>query len=241
MRSRWQLFTSGLIVFVTWYLFTYAITSATFAGVLSALGVGLIAAMIGLTAGALTGAVAHAIDLAATHRGARAGDARDGARVTIGKLPDVEPVQRPAPPSTAPESARLGPEPEPVPAVTPTADPAATGPADAARAGPTAAPSPAPTSPPLQPAEHGWLAAECAVFAREHAGVRVTPGSHGGEPAGAIDRAEQPADFAAFLALVTTLAGEGVDVSGVHIMQDADGLPLTATFPVFTDVKEFKQ
>ena len=230
MRGRWQFFPSGLIVFVTWYLVAYAITADTFAGVLSALGSGLIAAMIGLVAGALTGAVAHAIDLAATHRGVRAGDARDGARVSIGKLPGVVPGSRTAAAPIAPGPARPGPMPEPVPASAPAADPAA--------AGQPAVPSAAPTSSPLHPAEPGWLAAESAAFAREHAGVRVTPNGHGGATVGAIDRAGHPADFAAFLALVTTLAGESVDVSAVAVTQDADGLPVTVTFPVSGDEPE---
>ena len=227
MRNRWQLFTSNIIVFVSWYLLFYIVTLGGGEGVLSALGDALLALAVGLLAGVIVGAAAHAIDLHITHRGVRAGDARGGARVTLGRLPERTAVRPDAPPATVDETPPPDSAPDrasvPESVLAPTVLPVPTADAPAA--------SPAPALP-------GRLAAECAAFARGHAGVRVTPDSGGGVRIGFIDRAVNPPDFSAFLALIDELSCEGADVSAVAVAQDAGGLPVSVTFPISDDEKE---
>ncbi|ODU93071.1 MAG: hypothetical protein BGP23_14090 [Lysobacterales bacterium 66-474] len=208
-----------------WYIIIYSVTTGP-AGVLTALAGALIALAIGLVAGVLVGAVAHAIELHVTHRGVLAGDARDGARITLGKLPEragVQPVAAaPATPESPEAELASAPEQEPVSIIEPT-------PMQAAPAG-----ADAPSS-----ADH--LAATCAEFAREHAGVLVALSVSNGPLVGCIDRASAPDDFDAFLALVSELSSAGVNVSAVQVTQDADGVPTSVTFPVSVIEDEVRQ
>lgn len=95
MRGRFQLFSSGLIVFVVWYVLAYIVLAGATSGLRRSLVFGLAVATGGLVLGALVGVGARAIDLEMLHRGVRAGDARDGVRVSLGRLPDIVPVGRP--------------------------------------------------------------------------------------------------------------------------------------------------
>lgn len=218
MRGRWQLFTSNLLVFLVWYIIIYSVTSGP-AGVLTVLAGALIALAVGLVAGVLVGAVAHAIELHLTHRGVLAGDARDGAHITLGKLPERAAVQPVEPVPATPEPPAADPAPAPALATAPATEPIPTPATPVASAGP---PSPC------------RLASACAEFVREHAGALVAPTSDGGPLVGCIDRATAPADFAAFLALVSELSIAGVDVSAVQVTQDADGFPSSVAFPLST-------
>lgn len=237
MRGRWQLFTSNLLVFLVWYIIIYSVTSGP-AGVLTALAGALIALAVGLVAGVLVGAAAHAIDLHLTHRGVRAGDARDGARVTLGKLPEraalrvASPTPHPAEPAGVPPTADAGVPPAAADTPTePTASHVAHAPADRADVPPTADAGAAPAS-------ADRLAGCCAAFARGHPAVKVAPADSSGSLTGSIDRAASPEDFSDFLALVTALAAEGADVSAVAVTQDTGGLPVSVTFPISHDEEE---
>jgi len=221
MRGRWQLYTSNLIVFSLWYVLIYVLVSGAFEGVLGALAGALLALAAGLITGVVVGAAAHAIDLHLTHRAVRAGDARDGARITLGKLP--KPV------------ARQSDSPAPPVAETPAIDPVSV-----PKPAPVAAPEPAPvdshaaaSSTPATPASSARLVAECAAFAGSHEGVLVAPASDGRGAVGNIYRAAAPGQFADFLELIGRLAKDGVDVAAVQVTQDGDGVPSVVTFPVF--------
>lgn len=233
MRNRWSLFLSGFIVFATWYLVAYGVTSGTFAGVLTGLAFGLAVIVGGLILGAGAGVAGRAIELHSLHREIRRGDARDGARVSLGKLPEVVPVVRRAtadvaePPASEPSAV---PESAPVPLTDPSPARADSCAPDAVTAAAVAAPEPAAGAPNATAADR--LAAECARFVAEHEAVAVTPGARGFVTVGSIDRAANPADFAAFMALVESLAGEGVDVARVAVSGGPDGLPAGVTFPV---------
>lgn len=238
MRNRWSLFLSGFIVFAAWYVIAYAVTSRTFVGVLTGLAFGLSAVIGGMIIGAGFGVAARAVELHSIHREVRRGDARDGARVTLGKLPKIVPVVRHAGAANAPEP--LPPQsptaPEPVPISLPNHAPEH-GDSDApdaitcGTAGATLGPAAHAQNTPLA----DRLAIECARFVASHEAVAVTPGANGSSAAGAIDRASHPKDFAAFMTLVSALAGEGVDVSRVTVSAGPDDLPSAVTFPVSND------
>ena len=232
MRGRWQLFISNFIVFSSWYILIYVLTVGSGEGVFAALGGALLALAAGLIAGVIVGAAAHAIDLRLTYRGVRAGDARDGARITLGKLPERaalhsnSPAPHPADQAAFPPtmSVDVPPDSADTPAK-PTASHVAHEPADLAGVPPAADGR-------VPPASADRLASCCARFARSHSAVWVAPAASGGGLIGSIDRASSPEDFSDFLALVGGLADEGADVSAVAVTQDADGIPSAVTFPV---------
>lgn len=238
MPSRWSLFGSGLVVFMTWYLIAYLITSTTFDGLPIGFAFGLSASFGGLIVGAGIGVAAHAIDLNSVHRDVRAGDARDGARVSLGKLPPIVPKvykMEDVIDQTETEQA-AGPVSESLPPTDP--DPAPE------RAGPTV-PDTVVVGVDVMPVEamaETWaipvpdrLAAECARFVSDHGVVAVMRGEVGDAGVGAIDRVASPAEFCEFMALVSVLEGEGVDVSRVTVSAGQDGLPAAVTFPVASD------
>jgi len=221
MRNRWQLFTSNLIVFCAWYILFYCWSAGGWQGLLTALVLAVGALVAGGVFGAVMGAAAHALELRSIDRAVRTGDARDGARITLGKLP--KPVARQSDP------------PAPPVAETPAIDPVSV-----PKPAPVAAPEPAPvdsraaaSSTPATPASSARLVAECAAFAGSHEGVLVAPGSDGRGAVGHIYRAAAPGQFADFLELIGRLAADGVDVSAVQITQGADGVPTLVTFPAF--------
>lgn len=231
MRNRGSLFSSGFVVFSTWYVIAYGITSGTFAGVLTGFAFGLAAAIGGLIFGAVIGVAAHAIDLSSTHRDVRAGDARDGARVTLGKLPPIVPVVR----KTEDTSDHTPSEPTPEPvseSLPPTdADPAPEqGNSDVVDTAGIPLPEPTAVAPGVPVFDR--LAAECARFVAEHDTVAVARGEGDGMDVGAVDRAASPAEFVELMALVSMLADDGVDVTRVAVSMGPDSLPAVVTFPV---------
>ena len=260
MRSRWQLFTSNLIAFSSWYLVAFLLAVWSPLGAAKALGWSAFALACGCIAGAVIGAGIYAIDLHATHRDVTQGDAVDGACVTLGKLPEracllpKQPAtdQPTAPAGDAPLALPAGPAATPVPTTTaagerPAADaapaagvtaqadiPTVSEPPGAAPAAPAAAVAPSAASAPAA----DRLAAACGVWAREHPDVIVTPAPEGGGLVGRLDRAASRTDFAAFIVLIGDLAGDGLDLSRVAFMQDADGLPASVTFPVSAPASE---
>lgn len=237
MRNRWQLFTSNLIVFSLWYVLIYILTAGPGAA-LGALGGALLALAAGLIAGVIVGTAAHAVDLHLTHRGVRAGDTRDGARVTLGKLPERAALRSASPPSLPAAPAGLPP--------TANADePSASAdiPAKPATSRVSLPPADRADVPPAAnaggtPASADRLSACCAKFARRHSTVKVTLAASGSGHTGSIDRAASPEDFSDFLALVCALVAEGADVSAVAVTQDAGGVPVSVTFPISDTEKE---
>lgn len=240
MHNRWSLFSSGFVVFSTWYVIVYSVTSGTFTGLLTGFVFALAAAISGLIFGAVIGVSAHAIDLHSTHRDVCAGDARDGARVSLGKLPPIVPVSRKGGDAGGQVSAEPAPGPasESLPLIDPdpasghadstafdTDDDSADGAAEEPFADAPGVPIP------------GRLAAECARFVSDHAAVAVTRGEGGAAGIGTIDRVASPAEFGEFMALVSALAADGVDVSRVAVSMGADSLPAVATFPVSGEQK----
>jgi len=223
MRNRWQLFTSNVIVFMAWYFLFYCLSAGGWGGLPTALLWALGALVAGGVIGVLIGAGAHALELHAIHRDVRAGDARDGARITLGKLPE-QVARQPDPPAP------------------PVAETPATAPASLPEPAPSAAEKPGVVEPTSgaapMPVSVSRLATECASFTRDHEAVRVLADGAAGGATGALDRARDPADFAAFLDLIGRLSAEGVDVSGVRVSQDADGVPAGVTFPISTEQNE---
>jgi hypothetical protein len=244
VRNRWSLFLSGFVVFVTWYVAAYVVTSRAFGGVLTGLAWGLTAIIGGLLLGAGVGVAVQALDLHFLHASIRRGDARNGARVNLGKLPDIVSVARrdtastatelPSPqPSSTVESADVSPtDPAPKDADSDTADAATDGTGDA---------PPVPTAAAEKASTVDRLAAECARFVAAHEAVAVTADTNGSDAIGSIHRVTHPDAFAAFMALISALAGEGVDVSRVAVSAGPDGLPARVSFPVSTDEKEQRQ
>lgn len=231
MRSRWSAFGAGLIIYLWWYSVLYVVASHAFAGLPVGLVYGLAAAVVGLIAGGGIGVVARAIELVVEHREVRAGDARDGARVTFGKLPPIVPVVRktedtsdhtPSEPTPKPASESLPPtDPDPAP------EQGNSDVADTAGIALSEPPADAPGVPVFD-----RLAAECARFVAEHDTVAVAHGEGGGMGVGTIDRAANLAAFNEFMSVVTALAADGVDVSRVAVSMGTDGVPAAVTFPV---------
>lgn len=229
MHNRWSLFYSGFIVFSAWFVVAFVVTSGTFVGVLTGFAFGLAAAIGGLISGAAIGVAAHAVDLNSVYRYVRAGDARDGARVSLGKLPPIVPVVRKssdaggqAPANPAPGSASES--------LLPTNPNPGLGYGNSGVADVAGAPllEPVADAPDIPVPDR--LAVECGRFAAEHdafAGARAG----GGVNVGTIDRAASPTEFGEFMALVSVLAGDGVDVSRVVVSMGLDGLPAVVTFP----------
>lgn len=228
MRSRWSAFGSGLIIYLWWYLVLYVVTSRTFAGLPVGLAYGLAAAVVGLIAGAVVGVGARAIELVVEHREVRAGDARDGARLSLGKLPEIVPPRQPG---------RDGEVPVPMP-VTDKPSIKTIAPADSAPA--TVSPEPViaegaevgPAEPVGEPADvvpaADRLANACEAFTACHGDAVM----RGGTGVGTIDRAANLAAFNEFMSVVTALAADGVDVSRVAVSMGTDGVPAAVTFPV---------
>lgn len=237
MRSRWSLFGSGFIVFSTWYLIVYLITSGTSAGLPIGFAFGLSAAAVGLIVGAGIGIAAHAIDLNSVHRGVRAGDARDGARVSLGKLPPIVPVVR----TTEDASDQIKTEPAADPAsetLPPTPDQALESAGFTVLESKNDSTNMVPMAPVIESQAvpvPDLLAAECARFVSDHDMVAVTRGEGGAAGVGTIDRVASPAEFGEFMALVSVLAGDGLDVSRVTVSVGPGGLPAAVTFPVSGD------
>jgi len=243
MRNRWSLFIAGFAVFGTWYSVTYVVTDGTFSGLPTGLVFGLSAVVAGLFFGAAAGVAARALELHLLHVEVRRGDARGGAQVTLGKLPEIVPVaahnggadapESPVTESPAPSESAPNPSPDPAPEIggSRTLDRDAGG-TNTATSEPDGVAEDAPAT--------DRLAIECARFVAEHDAVTVTPGADDSSPTGSIDRAANLSDFAAFMALVNTLVGEGVDVARVSVSAGPDGLPAGVTFPVFGDDGEQK-
>lgn len=231
MRNPWSFFGSGFIVFSTWYVIVYVFTTGTFASVLTGLAFGLVAAVGGLILGAAIGIAAHAIDLSSTHRDVRAGDARNGARLSLGKLPAIVPVPRkgddagdqaPTEPTTDPVSESLPPtDPDLVPEHNNS---------EVADIAGTTLSEPVADAPDVPVPDR--LAIECARFVSNHDVVAVTRGKGSGAAIGTIDRVASPAEFGEFMAVVSALAADGVDVSRVAVSMGPDNLPAVVTFPV---------
>jgi len=237
MRNRWSLFLSGLIVFVTWYVPLYGVTSRTFDALTTGLTFGLAVVIGGLVLGAGGGVAAHASGLYLMHREVRRGAALGGARVSLGKLPDIVPVERqtradgeepptPAPPAAAEVESGL-----PLNSSPARDDPGTEEVASDSAADEVPEPNATTSSAPIA----DRLATECEHFVAAHKAVAVTPGDAGTPATGAIDRAANPVDFAAFMALVESLAGEGVDVARVAVSAGSNDLPSGVTFPVSSD------
>lgn len=236
MRNRWSLFSSGFIVFLTWYAIVYLVTSGTFTGMLTGFAFGLAAAIGGLISGAAIGVSAHAIDLHSTHRDVRAGDARDGARVSLGKLPLIVPMVRKG--DDLGTHATVQPAIDPVPESLPPAEPDPVperGNSDAADTAVTPRPESAADAPGVPVSDR--LATECARFAASHESVAMVAGVGGSADVGTIDRAVNPVEFGEFMALVSALVGDGVDVSRVAVSVGPDSLPAVVTFPVSGEQK----
>lgn len=243
MRNRWSLLIAGFAVFGTWYSVTYVVTVGTFSGLPTGLVFGLSAIVAGLFFGAAVGAAARALELHLLHVEVRRGDARGGARVTLGKLPEIVPVaahnggadapESPVTGSPAPSESAPNPSPDPAPEIggSRTLD---------RDAGDTNTATPEPNGVAEDAPATDRLAIECARFVAEHYAVTVTPGAHGSSATGRIDRVANPSDFAAFMALINTLVGEGVDVVRVSVSAGPEGLPVGVTFPVFGDGGELK-
>lgn len=240
MRSQWSLFGAGFIVFSTWYLIAYLVTSGTFVGLPIGFAFGLSAAIGGLVVGAGIGVAAHAIDLSSVHRGVRTGEARDGARVSLGKLPPIVPKvqkmenatdQKETEQAADPVSESLSPT-DPDPDSAP--ERAGSTVLDAIALGVDVMPVKATTESRAIPAPDR-LAAECARFVSDHDVVAVTRSEGGDAGVGSIDRMARPAEFGEFMALVSVLAGDGLDVSRVTVSVGPDGLPVAVTFPVSGD------
>lgn len=231
MRNRWSLFGSGFIVFLTWYAIVYLVTSGTFTGMLTGFAFGLAAAIGGLILGAAIGVFAHAIDLHSTHRDVRAGDERDGARLSLGKLPLIVPVVRKGDDlgDHATAEPAIDPVPESLPATT--SDPAS-GHADSTDddSADVAPEEPSADGPDVPVPDH--LSTACARFVALHESVAVVAGAGGSVAVGTIDRAANPAEFGELMALVSVLADDGVDVSRVAVSVGPDGLPAAVTFPI---------
>lgn len=240
MRSRWSLFGAGFIVFSTWYLIAYLVTSGTFVGLPIGFAFGLSAAIGGLVVGAGIGVAAHAIDLSSVHRGVRTGEARDGARVSLGKLPPIVPkVQKMENATDQAETEQAAdPVSESLPPTDPDADraPERVGSTalDTIAVGVDVMPAKAAAESRAIPAPDR-LAAECARFVSDHDVVDVTRSEGGDAGVGTIDRVVSPAEFGEFMALVSVLANESVDVSRVTVSVGPDGLPAAVTFPVSSD------
>ena len=263
MRSRWQLFTSNLIAFGSWYVVAFLLAVWSPLGAFKALGWSAFALACGCAAGAVIGAAIYAIDLHATHRDVAAGDAQDGARVSLGKLPEraCRSADQPAagqptvPAGDAPVALPAGSaspqeldteaagEPSaadaaPAAGVTAQADiPAVSEPPGMAPAAPDDAVAPSAASAPAA----DRLADACGEWARKHSAVQVTPSPDGHGLVGRLDHDPATTDFADLIALIGDLADDGLDVSRVAFTQDADGLPASVTFPVSAASPEVSQ
>jgi hypothetical protein len=230
MHNRWSLFVSGFVVFATWYVVAYIVTSGTFYGLPGGLAFGLAAIVAGLLFGAAAGVTARAMELHWLHVEVRRGDARDGARVTLGKLPEIVPVVHhdggagASEPSAAESHTVTRPIPVPPANRPPECDDSSAPDVAASRV------ADAPSAP-----SGDRLAVECAKFVAEHETVAVAPGVAASVAVASIDRATNPDIFAAFFVLINTLAGEGVDVSRVAVSAGPDGLPAAVNFPVSID------
>jgi len=231
MRNRWSLFSSGFVVFSAWYLIAYIVTTGTFTGVVTGFAFGLSAIVGGLIFGAAIGVSAHAIDLHSVHRSVRAGDARGGARVSLGKLPSIVPVVRKG--DDAGDQAPTEPTTDPVSESLPQTNPDLVPEHNNSDVADTAGiPLPEPAADAQDGPVPDRLAIECARFVAEHDAVAVTRGEGGDAGVGTIDRAANSAAFGEFMATVSALAADGVDVSRVAVSMGLDGVPAVVTFPV---------
>jgi len=221
-----SIFAAGLVVFVLWYLVAYLVTTGTTTDSLSAAAFAATAVFSGLATGAVLAAGAHAIDLALTHNSVHSGESRDGASVTLGKLPVALRTGPAVAVSGVGEAATVT-----------VADRQSDGDAEAKT---EAIESEADASEPNDPVEPDApvpdadnLIGACAAFAKSHAAVTIDGQADGAAGCvGIIDRSAAPEAFAAFLDVIERLADSHVDTSRIVVSAGVDGVPTEVRFPL---------
>jgi len=226
-----SIFASGLIVFVVWYLVAYIVTTGTTAGSLYAVEFAAVAVFAGLVGGLVLSAGTRAIELTLTHRSVRVGESRDGATVSLGRLPVVERDRRDPGEVDGLEVTKL-------PASGDVSEAGATAEAKAGATADTIEPESVATdlddsAPDEVGADTDRLIDACSAFAREHADVTIDACADGSNGCvGIIDRTAAPEPFAEFLDVVEKLADSHVDTSRIVVSAGADGVPTEVRFPL---------